>query len=437
MNKASEIKCDLCVIGTGTTGMAAALCAANRGLTTVQVGQAGEILFASGLLDLMGVYPIAKKKIWRDPWAGITALNRDLSMHPYTRLEKENIRKALDEFLAFLNSAGVVYKRHLNRNSEVVTALGTTKLTYAVPLPMWQGVKALKNKSACLLIDIRGLKGFSARQIAQTLATKWPDMRTARVEFPDSAAFSEVYAERLARSLESPQTRKQFAKTLQPLLNGAQIVGLPAILGISKSTEVMSDLERLLGVPIFEIPTMPPSPSGLRLKEAFERHLPSHGVRLFSQHRVRHVQTKANRRFAAEIGDSCAEGLVRPRGIILATGRFIGRGLQADRHEIRETLFNLPVHQPAERAQWHNKEFLDPAGHPINRAGLEIDDRFRPLNKRGKPVHKMLFAAGSILAHQDWMRMKCGSGLAIATAYGAVMSFISLSKYKAPLLAGK
>lgn len=29
-------------------------------------------------------------------------------------------------------------------------------------------------------------------------------------------------------------------------------------------------------------------------------------------------------------------------------------------------------------------------------------------------------AAGAILAHQDWVRQKCGSGLAIATAYGAV-----------------
>jgi hypothetical protein len=33
-----------------------------------------------------------------------------------------------------------------------------------------------------------------------------------------------------------------------------------------------------------------------------------------------------------------------------------------------------------------------------------------------------LFAAGSILAHQDWMRMKCGSGLALSTAYAAVNS---------------
>jgi glycerol-3-phosphate dehydrogenase subunit B len=29
------------------------------------------------------------------------------------------------------------------------------------------------------------------------------------------------------------------------------------------------------------------------------------------------------------------------------------------------------------------------------------------------------------LAHQDWMRMKCGSGLAIATAYGAVNALLS------------
>ena len=42
----------------------------------------------------------------------------------------------------------------------------------------------------------------------------------------------------------------------------------------------------------------------------------------------------------------------------------------------------------------------------------------------GKPVFDNLFAAGSILAHQDWMRMKCGSGLAMATAYAAVDAFL-------------
>jgi glycerol-3-phosphate dehydrogenase subunit B len=51
-------------------GMAAALFSANRGLSTVQVGMTGELLFASGLLDLLGVHPLHEKKSWQDPWAG-------------------------------------------------------------------------------------------------------------------------------------------------------------------------------------------------------------------------------------------------------------------------------------------------------------------------------------------------------------------------------
>jgi len=38
-----------------------------------------------------------------------------------------------------------------------------------------------------------------------------------------------------------------------------------------------------------------------------------------------------------------------------------------------------------------------------------------------------LFACESIPVHQDWMRMKCGSGLAIGTASAAVDAFSSFS----------
>jgi hypothetical protein len=78
------------------------------------------------------------------------------------------------------------------------------------------------------------------------------------------------------------------------------------------------------------------------------------------------------------------------------------------------------VQQPAAREAWHQRDFLDPAGHAINRAGLKTDDAWRPLAANGKPAWEKLFAIGSILAEQDWMREKCGSGLAIATAWAAV-----------------
>jgi glycerol-3-phosphate dehydrogenase subunit B len=120
------------------------------------------------------------------------------------------------------------------------------------------------------------------------------------------------------------------------------------------------------------------------------------------------------------------EHRIEADGVILASGRFLGMGLAAGRKKIRETLFDLPVHQPEDRSGWHRDNFFDPAGHGINRAGLETDEYFRPLNREKKPAFDRLFAAGSILAHQDWIRQKCGAGLSIATAYAAVRAFLRL-----------
>jgi glycerol-3-phosphate dehydrogenase subunit B len=426
---------DLCIIGAGMTGMAAALFAANRGFSVLQIGGAGEILFASGLLDLLGVHPIEQQKTWRDPWAGIRALTRDLPRHPYARVKIAAIRAAFDELIAFLNAKGLIYKQHRRRNQEVVTSMGTTKLTYCVPLTMWHGATALRNKTPCLVIDFRGLKGFSACQIAQTLAGRWPDIRTLQVDFPGMEALSEVYPERLARALETVPNRANLARTIRPYVKPAGVVGLPPILGIHRSQEVMSDLADRIGVPLFEIPTMPPSVAGLRLKETFEQHLPSAGVHLVSHKQVLKVRRSKGEIFVLEVGSTEKELTFRSQGVVLATGRFIGQGLHADRSKIRETLLNLPVLQPQHRAQWHRLDFLDPRGHPINQAGLEVDADFRPLNRNGEPAFENLFAAGSILAHHDWMRMKCGSGLAIATAYAAVNAFVTWLKGKRAITA--
>jgi len=196
-------------------------------------------------------------------------------------------------------------------------------------------------------------------------------------------------------------------------------------LGLYRTHEVISQLEELLGVPLFEIPTIPPSVPGLRLKEAFERGLRLRGVQYFSLTRALKVRQPSDGQFETQIGRDDVEHIVHSRGVILASGRFIGGGLQADRKSIRETIFDLPVYQPDSRRDWHHRDFLDSRGHLINQAGLEIDDAFRPLGDSGGPAFETLFAAGSILAHNDWKRLKCGAGLAIATAFGAVNSFIN------------
>jgi glycerol-3-phosphate dehydrogenase subunit B len=423
MNDREVIDCELTVIGAGIAGMAAALFSVNRGIPTVQVGRIGEIIFSTGLLDLMGVHPIGEKRVWEDPWAAIDALSEDIPNHPYILLGKEKITSAFSELLESLGEAGLYYEKRGERNSLVLTSEGTVKPSYLVPGAMWNGVCAFRDKTPCLIADFQGLKGFSSRRISMALKQRWQGLRAANISFPQTGYIKEIYPEQMARWLDLSEKRQQLVDLLRPHIGGFEAVGLPAVVGIYRSNQAMAELQDAIGLPVFEIPTMPPSVPAIRLKEAFTTRLYQKGARLFHQKKVLEVSNESSGRFMLVVGRKDPELTIRTKGIILASGRFLGGGLHAGREDIREAIFNLPVYQPADRASWHRKGFMDAAGHPVNQVGLEVDDRFRVIDKSGGPVFENLYAAGSILAHQDWMRMKCGSGLSISTAFGAVESF--------------
>lgn len=421
---------DLCVIGAGMAGMAAAVFAANRGLRTAVCGSVGGIDFSTGPLDLLAVHPVDRRTVWDDPWQALAALVRERPEHPYALVGEERIRAAMDEFCAFLAAMGLEYLGHSERNARMLTPAGTLKCTWRVPKGMWNGVLALERKAPCLIVGFKGLKGFSSRQVAEVRRPHWPGLRHVLMNFPRFRG--ELYVEHLAMSLTDPEMRRALAESVAPHVRDAAFVGFPASLGLYGGEDVQTHLEQLLGVPIFEIPTLPPSLAGLRLKAAFETHLPRHGVTVYSQQLVRGAESLSTEQgggFRLRIvGQGAAnhqeprepERWIRAMAAIHAGGRFFGKGLVAERGGIREAVFGLPVRQPESREGWHRDSFFTAGGHPVNSVGLEVDARFRPLDSTGRPVHANLFAAGSILAHQDWMRQKCGAGLAIATAYAAV-----------------
>ena len=421
-----KISCDLLVIGTGMAGMAASLFAVQAGVDAVQVGLTGEIGFASGLLDLLGVHPVEEGTVLDDPWEGIACLVRDEPLHPYAFIDGADIREAVQTMLNFLQESGYPHVALGGRNQAVMTPVGTVKPTYALPHTMHQGARALAERSECLLVDFEGLKGYSARQMAESMAGLWPGLRPVRVAFPDASG--ELYTEHMARALDTSRAREKLVAAIRPHLGTANVVGLPAVLGMYRTVQVIDELQRGLGVPVFEIPTMLPGVAGLRLRELFEQRLPAFGIRSLFQQRVLGAMRLPGGQWHMEIGTTDAAVNVTARTVILCSGRFFGKGLKADRHGIQETIFDLPVVQPADRTTWHHRDLLHPKGHPINRAGIAVDSQFRPADANGRPVYPNLFAAGSILAHQDWIRQKCGSGLAIATAAAAVRSCVHLLK---------
>lgn len=410
-------KYDVMIIGSGFAGMAAALFAAKAGLSVVQTGATGGIDFSTGLIDLLAVHPIARHQVWTDPFAALDALRHDLPAHPYCRVTNEEIIQALEAFTAFLSEQGLCYTGRPGQNTQTLTASGTVKPTYLLPSTAWGGVDALERRAKTLIVDFHGLKGLSAKQIVEVQGASWPGLRAARISFPGLRG--ELYPEHMAWSMADPVRREELAAIVVPLAGDVESIGFPAMLGMSGTADILAHLETLLARRIFEIPTLPPSIAGPRLRAAFDRGLPTMGVRTCTQKLVSAVKIYGDE-FLFTAGSGATGIEITARSAVLASGRFFGKGLKADRQRIHEAVFDLPVRQPESRAAWHRPLFFDPRGHEINQAGLEIDAHLRPLGADGTAFHPRLHAAGAILAHQDWMRMKCGAGLAIATAWKAV-----------------
>ena len=413
-----DYRVQLAVIGSGLAGFAASIFALDRGLSTAQVGNTGAIAYTTGYLDLLGV---DAGRMLESPWDGLADLRRHSPEHPLARIPDDHIRSAFRRFTDALSEMGIGYTAPGEHNLQALTPAGTTKPTLSVPLTMEAGIQARRAGSPTLIIDFIGLNGFSAREMVANLGPSWSGLSAHRLGFPDLDSGAQVYPEVMARALQVPANRERLAGRIRAVLGEAEAVGVPAILGVHRPDRVHRDLQQRLGVPLFEIPTMPPAVAGIRLRELFEQQFPARGLVLVPQQKVSRVDLSP-REITLRLRDSYGDVVIHAQAALLATGRFLSGGLSAQRDGLRETLLDLPVSQPGDRSGWHRQHYFTAAGHPVNRAGVRTDERFRPLGEDGRIVDPRLFAAGILLAGQDWVRQRCGAGVAIASAYRAVES---------------
>ncbi|MEA1969318.1 MAG: glycerol-3-phosphate dehydrogenase subunit GlpB, partial [Thermodesulfobacteriota bacterium] len=286
------IKTDLTIIGSGMAGMAAAVFAVNRGISTTLTGRSSSIHFASGLMDLMGVYPPGIQNL--DPWSAIELVRKDIVNHPYSKISNKDISTALVEIIAFLKDQGLFYQRAAYRNIDVITSVGTLKKTHMVPQTMWNGVVAFETKATTLLVDFTGLKIFSAKQMKSSFRSQWPGIKSTCINFPDTEHLEEVLPEHLSRSLDLSANRIKLAERVKPFVKEVKYVGFPAMLGMYKSKEAVEEMEKLLGVPVFEIPTPPVSVPGIRLQESLKKGLEKNVCLHFLPEVVKDVEILSN-----------------------------------------------------------------------------------------------------------------------------------------------
>ena len=420
MTRHCDMDCDLLIIGAGLAGMVAAARAVHLGLTTVLAGNSGGLLLVSGLMDYLGVYPMDAKESLDDPAQGLAWLQTNDSAHPYGGSRHEKIVQCFEFLKKFLGKAGLAYHLSPGRNLPILTALGTLKPSFMVPKTMEKGTHLLGDKKRLLVIDIKGLQGFSARQVAAKVKNRLAHVIPLSVEIPD--VNTSITPLVLAKRFEDPRVQKIFADQVLPFSDQADIAGMPAVCGIHDTLALQEKLEKMIGLDLFEIPGIPPFIPGLRLKNAFDQSLAASGVTFLSNIMIKYPVFNGDKFICTGVTDS-RNLSISSRGVVLATGRFLGNGLHARRDKIVESVFNLNVHQPVMRNFWHGTNFLSRTGHKINQAGVETDLEFRPLNSKGEPVFPHLYAVGSILAHNDWVRLKSGAGVSLVSACTAVDNF--------------
>ncbi len=401
---------DIFVAGCGIAGAAASIFANKQGYSVIQAGSTAEIVFASGLFDIYG----SKK-----PFQSLEALETTNPLHPYTKVGGEDTFKAMKIFLDWLAECGMPFKYNDKFSSKILTPMGNTKLTWAVPESFWGGVEALEKKLPTLIVDFHGFREFSAKQIVEVAKQHWNGLSSVKLSFPAPLP-TPLLPGSMAQALEFPEHLENLANAIKPHIAYAQCVGLPAILGVNDVHLRTQKLSELLGVSVFEIPTLPASVPGLRLKNIFDSFLDKGNVTINRLVRATDISPKEDG-FLVTLKGTNIEEQIFVKHVILATGRFIGKGLTADRVKgVHESIMDLPVHQPASRELWHNEDLFHKDGHPVNYSGVMVNDKFNPVDKEGNIIHKNLHAVGTLLAHHDWMREKCGTGIAVSTAYAAV-----------------
>jgi glycerol-3-phosphate dehydrogenase subunit B len=76
--------------------------------------------------------------------------------------------------------------------------------------------------------------------------------------------------------------------------------------------------------------------------------------------------------------------------------------------------------------EWLAVDAFDPAGHPLEKAGIRTDTELRPVAADGASLFDNVRVAGSLLAGQRYIRERCGDGVALTSGWRAARSLTAV-----------
>ena len=409
------------VIGAGPAGLLAAWVARQRGAQVkVMASGIGTTHVSPGWIGVLN------EQAPGIPLEGWIAAHPE---HPYALAGLDALADGLAALREVCARAGLNYVGDEDTtglggaNFRLPTALGAVGQAAFVPESFAAG--DLRQPGALLIAGPAGWRDFYPGLCADNLARQGFPARAATFDLPEfHTSKFDATPVGLARLFDRPDARERVAGQLKPQLAGATRVGFPAVLGLEHSTEAWRDLSDRLGVPAFEIPTLPPSVPGMRLFNAFKAALTGAGVQILLDMTATRGIVEGDRVAGIVVPDVVRDRTYRADTYILATGGLYGGGIASDyTGALREAIFGLPLQAPPDGPEgWFGPRFLGPDAHAVHTAGVRANARMQPVDAAGRVVLANARVAGRLLAGYDSLAEGSAEGVWLATAYRAAAS---------------
>jgi glycerol-3-phosphate dehydrogenase subunit B len=403
------------VVGGGLAGTVAALAARSRGADVVRVARGtGATALSSGAIEvgLDPTEPRARQASPRGAQEVVAELGDRHPGHPYSVLRSRLadlpaalrfLQRSLDPLLGPPSEGDFRSRRFVNPWGLVRTAVLAQVTQQAGEL-----VPGRRYAVAWFPAQPAFLEGD---QVAALLRASGVAAESLPLDFllrDDQLTLSQFA---LAEAIERPGTAAELGASIRRALPaGCECVLLPAILGIRRSRQILAEIAAGAAVPCAELLAALPSVPGLRLHLALQESLTQASIPCVADSVVK-----------IEAGTARLEagGVLEFERAILATGRYLGGGIQrGDRFE--EPLFGLPVSEGSLRLSDQPIETLlgdgPGAAGATFRAGLRTDAALHPLDAEERPV-PWLHVAGSLLAGSDPAVDGAGLGLSAFTGF--------------------
>lgn len=421
---------DTIVIGAGLAGMMAALGQAEQGRRVLVLAKGhGATHWATGCIDLHLTPGTANNGAAANPQATVEELIANEPEHPYALVGMAGIEEGLQRLRQACEASNYPLAGDLRRNVLLPTAAGALRPTCLLPLTMvagdirtWptQTNGAASTSASLLVVGFHELRDFFPPLIAANLRAQGFAADPAYIEIPPGMQRRDYSTMIFARQFDNPQFRAEIGRQLRGLVRRGRYthVALPAVLGMRYPLDVVSDLQAASGALVFEVPTLPSSVPGIRLYTLLSRAVEQAGGRIQIGSEVLGGAGSGNRLDVIFSEAAARRQEHRAARFILATGGIAGGGIASyPDGRFRETALNLPVRGPNARSDWFAARYLDAAGHPVFRAGIAVDQQFRPRDAAGQVVYENVQVAGVALPGVDPIHEGCYEGLAVTTGW--------------------